>query len=96
MTRMLLASAAVLALFVAGTATAKQEKVTICHFPGHEARGSSGNGAITQGHPDYVLVGEGLACEEAGGQVIDVAKVGAVRGHKALDGPSGDPLELDD
>lgn len=94
MTRMLLASAAVLALFVAGTATAKQDKVTICHFPGHEARGDSG--VITAGHPDYVLVGEGLACEEAGGQVIDVAKVAAVRGHKTLDGPDGDPLELDD
>lgn len=47
--------------------SAKAEKAKICHYPGHEN--------------DRVITGGGLACYDEGGQVIEVAKVAACKGH---------------
>ena len=45
----------------------KAHKVLICHFPGHDG--------------DFEIGGAGFACVNADGEILEVSKKGAGKGH---------------
>jgi hypothetical protein len=75
----LLAGAAALAIGAASTASAQQEKITICHFPGHLSEESQG-----QCYRDFEMQvpRDSGGCANLGGDEIDVPRVAAVNGHR--------------